>query len=65
MALVEATVVGPFPIADARPGEPDKVKGQTVVLDDEQTRIDLLVGFHVKDVHPYAEKKQPKPSGDK
>lgn len=65
MALVEATVVGPFPIADARPGEPDKVKGQTVVLDDERTNVDLLVGFHIKDAHPYVDKKPGKPGGDR
>lgn len=64
MALVQADVVGPFPIVDALGGG-DKVKGQTVVLDDEATNVDALLGVHVANVRPYVDK-QPKgkPAGD-
>lgn len=52
VALVEADVIGPFPIVDATGGG-DKVRGQTVVLDDAVTNVDALLGVHVANVRPY------------
>lgn len=42
MALVQADVIGLFPIVDAR-SKKDIEKGNRVVLDDEATNIDALV----------------------
>lgn len=59
MALVEADVIGPFPIVDARSGR--DVETGTVVLDDERTNVAALVTAGlIEKVRPHAEPKAKK-----
>ena len=60
MGLVSAEVVGDLKIVDVLSGESVERPG-TVVLDDEKTRVDVLVTAGlIGEPAPYAE---PKPSG--
>lgn len=61
MALIQADVVGPFPIVDARTGK-DVMSPGTVVLDDEVTNVSALLGVHVTNVRPYAEPEKVAPA---